>query len=106
MVEEDPNEETYYEMGKMSTSSIPVSYAYDVYHSFVYTTSANVLYVCVCVRVSGVLHWLYYVQVKYHVVFFDTPVSRGWVSNFHIHPYTEDEDYNTTTGVSNMHVYT
>lgn len=25
MVEEDPNEEAYYEMGKRSTSSIPVS---------------------------------------------------------------------------------
>ena len=31
MVEEDPNEETYYEMGKMSTSSIPVSHSYDFY---------------------------------------------------------------------------
>ena len=28
MVEEDPNEETYYEMGDRSTSSVPVSYSY------------------------------------------------------------------------------
>ena len=64
MVEEDPNEEAYYQMGeRRNASNIPV---------------------------------------KFHVVFFDTPVSRGWVSHLHIHPYTEDQDQNTRTGVRAM----
>ena len=39
------------------------------------------------------------------MVFFDTPVSRAWVTNFHTHPYTVETDYNTTTGVSVVHVH-
>ena len=53
--------------------------------------------VCVCVCVC--------VQVKYHVVFFDTPVTRGWVSSFHIEPYSEDQDHTTTTTVSTPALY-
>ena len=42
MVEEDPNKETYYEMGKTSTSSVPVSYIYVDIHMcfFLYIVAA------------------------------------------------------------------
>ena len=79
MVEEDPDDETYYDLGKWSTSSVPVR-QYEILNS-------------ICVM-------RYIFQVKYHVVFFDTPVSRGWVSSFHIQPYTKDTNHNNTTGVS------
>lgn len=36
MVEEDPNEEAYYEMGKTRTSSVPVSYANMTYTFMLY----------------------------------------------------------------------
>ena len=81
MIEEDPDDEAYYELGKRNTSNIPVR-------------SENSSPTCCFTYVVVAL------QVRYHVVFFDTPVSRGWVSSFHIQPYTDDADHNTTTGVS------
>ena len=36
------------------------------------------------------------------MVFFDTPVCRGWISHSHIQPYTEGCDLNASSGVSTL----
>ena len=33
-------------------------------------------------------------QVKYHVVFFDTPVCRGWINSHNIRLLSDVEDAN------------
>ena len=82
MIEEDPNKETYYEMGYRD-NPVPVSVIKIAMSS------------CQCL-------FFYSSQVRYHVVFFDTPVSRGWVSSLHTLPYTGQNDPNKDGNVSLM----
>ena len=80
MIEEDPNKETYYEMGYRD-SPIPVSI---------------IKFALMSVTFS------YFSQVRYHVVFFDVPVSRSWVASLHTLPYTGQNDPNKDGNVSNL----
>lgn len=40
-------------------------------------------------------HYIYTLQIAYHVVFFGKPVSRAWVHSLCLQAFLPDEDPNT-----------
>ena len=40
--------------------------------------------------------------MRYHVVFFDTPVCRAWVLAVSVQPFSEDSDANEAGNVSKI----
>lgn len=80
MIEEDPDNESFFRKRINADSNADNNVPVSIYH-LVPIASYN----CMHSTMSCV-------QVKFHVVFFDTPVSRGWIHSHSIVPYTDDEE--------------